>query len=212
MSDKQEPIVGEGEDPIAKELQTVLWKFYLENEEYDKIICVGEGCGKAIDPWFAGKHLELRHNVDKVIARRITKKIREGGVNRRGSDKGIPEDGLGPQEGIAVFDGVRCRCCGQFKARSVREVEDHWRLARHEETKGSMIEGVRMQSWGGWDGLDQRYWVVDEDKCGMSEGETVGEKSEEGEEWVGGDPTTLGWSEAELCEWDEVEGDWVVMH
>ena len=72
--------------------------------------------------------------------------IREGG---KGSDKGIPKDGTLPQEGLPVFDGFRCGGCGQFKARSMREVEGHCQTIWHEEGKYYIIERVRLQSWGG---------------------------------------------------------------
>ena len=43
------------------------------------------------------------------------------------------------------------------------------------------MEKVRIQSWGGREGADQRLWVVDEDKCSKSEDESVGEEGEDGE-------------------------------
>lgn len=172
MSDNQEPTVSENEESIAKEVRTVLEKYYLDNEAYQTIICIDEGCGRAVDPWYAGTHLRKTHNVSKALTRKITNTIREGVMGWKGPGRGIPEDNSRPQEGLAVFDGVRCKC-GQFKARSAQEVEEHWRWAAHKKTTGSMMERVRMQSWGGRKGADQRYWVVDEDKCGGIEDERV---------------------------------------
>ncbi|KFY98399.1 hypothetical protein V500_01690 [Pseudogymnoascus sp. VKM F-4518 (FW-2643)] len=229
MSDEQEPIVSEGEESTVEEMRAVLREYYIVNEEYQKAICVGEQCQRAVDPWYAATHLRNTHKVSKKLTRRISKTIREGTIR---SDKGIPEDGTLPQEGLPVFDGFRCVGCGQFKARSVQEVEGHCQKIWHEETKYYMIERVRLQSWGGRDGADQRLWVVDEDKCSKSEDERVGENSnEESEEWVeedsredyemgreterlkewvGDDANTWRWREAE-CGRDEMAGEWVVM-
>ncbi|KFZ17917.1 hypothetical protein V502_04361 [Pseudogymnoascus sp. VKM F-4520 (FW-2644)] len=204
MSDKQEPTVSEDEESTA-EVRTVLKKYYLDNEEYQTIICTDEGCGRAVDPWYAGTHLRKTHNVSKVLTKRITKTIREGGMGWKGHGRGIPEDESRPQEGIAVFDGVRCKCCGQFKARSVQEVEEHWRWAEHEETTGSMIERVRIQSWGGRKGADQRYWVVDEDKCGGSEDERL-EKDRKEESWGGVPEDSNEDSNEESEAWGEEKG------
>lgn len=69
-------------------------------------------------------HLRNTHKVSKKLARTISKIICEGTI-RKGCDKGIPEDGTLPQEGLPVFDGFRCGACSQFKARSVPEVDGH---------------------------------------------------------------------------------------
>lgn len=53
--------------------------------------------------------------------------------------------------------------------------------AGHGEIEGGVMEKVRIQSWGGREGADQRLWVVDEDKCSKSEDESVGEEGEDGE-------------------------------
>ena len=169
MRDNQEPTVSGGEESTIEEMRAVLREYYIENEEYQKAICIDEQCQRAVDPWYAATHLRNTHKISKKLTGTISKIIREGTI-RKGCDKGIPEDGTLPQEGLPVFDGFRCGGCSQFKARSVPEVEGHWRLIWHEETKGSMIERVRLQSSGGRKGADQRLWVVEEKKENEIEG------------------------------------------
>ena len=248
MSNKQKPRLSEDEESEveAEKMRAVLSEYYIENEEYRKVICIDKQCRRAVEPWYAGTHLRNTHKVSKNIARRISESIRVGGRNQEGSTKGIPQDGTSPQEDLPVFDGFRCGGCGQFKARSVQEVEGHCRKIWHEETKYYMIERVRLQSWGGRKGADQRLWVVDEDMCSKSGDERVGENSKEEsevgsevgsetgseewaeedsregykmgqeterlKEWVGDDPSTWRWREAEWCGRDQMAGEWVVMY
>ncbi|KFZ24667.1 hypothetical protein V502_00851 [Pseudogymnoascus sp. VKM F-4520 (FW-2644)] len=190
---------------------------------------MSEGSQRAVEPWYAATHLRNTHKVSKDLTNRISRTIREAGRNQEESDKGIPEDGTEPQEGLPVFDGFRCRGCGEFKARLMQQIHAHLRWAGHEEIEGGVMEKVRIQSWGGREGADQRLWVVDEDKCSKGEDERVdedsNEESEEGSErgseewveedsregyemgeemerlkdWVGDDASTWRWREAEWC-------------
>ncbi|KFY99229.1 hypothetical protein V498_00912 [Pseudogymnoascus sp. VKM F-4517 (FW-2822)] len=167
MSDGQDPAVSEGEETRVEEVRAVLREYFIFIDEYQKAICVREQCRKAVEPWYAGTHLRKTHKVSRVLTKRISKMIRQG---EKGSDKGIPNDGTLLQEGLPVFDGFRCGGCSQFKARSMREVEGHYcRTIWHEEDKDYIIEQVRLQSWGGWGGSDQRFWVVEELKDGENE-------------------------------------------
>lgn len=143
MSDRQDPIVSEGKESRVEEVRAVLREYYFFIDEYQKAICVREQCQKAVDPWYAGTYLQKTHKVSRVLTKRISRMIRQGG---KGSDKGILKDGTLPQEGLPVFDGFQCGGCGQFKARSMREVEGHCRTIWHEEGKYRIIEPVRLQA------------------------------------------------------------------
>ncbi|KFZ01775.1 hypothetical protein V500_00621 [Pseudogymnoascus sp. VKM F-4518 (FW-2643)] len=199
----------EGEQSTVEETRAVLREYYLENKEYQKLICIDKGCQQAVDPQYAATHLRNTHEVRTNLAVRIAKIIREGGAIQKGCDKGIPKDGMEPQKGLPVFDGFRCGGCGDFKARSVQEVEGHCRTIWHEEGKYYIIERVRLQSWGGWEGSDQRLWVVDERKDGegkeMEEGSREKAPAEEMVEEM--DPNEVPDDNSEESEdWSEEDG------
>ncbi|KFY83240.1 hypothetical protein V500_10122, partial [Pseudogymnoascus sp. VKM F-4518 (FW-2643)] len=198
MSDNQEPTVSRGEGLRAEERRAVLREYYIENEEFQKVICVDEQCQRAVEPWYAEMHLRDKHKISKDLATRIANIIHEGGRFWNGSDQGIPKDGTGPQEGLPVFDGFQCGGCGEIKARSVQDVFDHWRFAGHEEAKGNMMKQVRLQSWGGGKGADQRLWIVNEGKCSGSK-ERVEEQVEDESKEIPDDITeeSEGWCEKE---------------
>ena len=100
-----------------------------------------------------------------------------------GKQKNVPEDGLRPQCGVRVVDGVRCRRCLDFRSRSAEDVEKHWDKEQHGVAEGSLIEHVRLQSWG-----ESRpvYWiVVDEGIQGEGENEGWGLVGLEGKRQLG---------------------------
>lgn len=151
-----------------RKMQEVLGRFCLINREFGRLICIGEGCGFAMDPCQMEDHLVDMHDVGKFTARRVTRSV---SLSMAGAYReGIPSDGLEAQKGLAVFDGLRCARCGKCKTRVFGEVEKHWYDIGHGITKGSVVELVRLQSWGDRKGGQGGYWVVDEDKGGI-EGE-----------------------------------------
>ncbi|KFY88243.1 hypothetical protein V498_06868 [Pseudogymnoascus sp. VKM F-4517 (FW-2822)] len=138
------------------------------NYKYMRIICGATECMKAISLGMLGKHLRQKHNVSKEAAAKFVDSIGK----QWGKRQHIPEDGLRPQYGLRVVDGVRCRRCLDFRSRSAEEVEKHWFKEQHGAAEGSLVEQVRLQSWG-----ESRpvYWiVVEEEICGQSEGEDEG--------------------------------------
>lgn len=94
-----------------RKVQEVMKKFCLVNEEYRRLICVGEGCGFAMEPLQMEEHLIDMHDVGKFTAKRVA--VRVGLSIPRGYRVGIPQDGLEAQKGLVVFQGLRCaRCWG----------------------------------------------------------------------------------------------------
>lgn len=138
-----------------------VWESMFEvNEEYQRLIC--EECRVGVVLGFVGKHLKNKHGVKKVMAMKIEKYIRAQHQDWVDGWSFKPRGGLGPQKGLDVFDGIRCKFCRNFNSRLVAEVEEHWQLMGHGEMKGCLIEPVRMQSWGGRDGARPNFWVVEE--------------------------------------------------
>lgn len=132
---------------------------FIDNVEYQRLIC--RECRVGVTVGFVGKHLKKRHGIKMDMANRVEKHIRArhwSWVDCLGLK---PEDGKGAQEGLDVFDGIRCKFCRNFNSRSVVEVEEHWKLMRHGEMKGCSIEAVPMQSWVGREGKRPELWVVE---------------------------------------------------
>lgn len=147
-----------------RKMQEVLGRFCLINKEFRRLICIGEGCGFAIGPLEMEDHLIDMHDVGKFTARRVARSVSL--LVAGGYREGIPADGLEAQKGLVVFDGLRCARCGQCKTRVFGEVEKHWYDIGHGDTNGSVVELVRLQSWGDRKGGQGGYWVVCEGKHG----------------------------------------------
>ena len=137
-----------------------------------------------------GEHLQKTHDIEKEETTKFIDSIVPGA--RWGKTQSVPEDGLKPQRGIRVVDGLRCRHCLDFRSRSVEDVEKHWEKKQHGVAKGSLVKHVRLQSWGVQSfGERPVYWIVVEEG-GQGEGENKG--------WG------LGGSEAK-----KIAEDWVVV-
>ena len=144
-----EPTMSDSEKQMMDILEE--WStLFTENVEFQRLICKGCRVGVALE--FVGKHLTRRHGVKKVMASKVEKHIRARHWSWEDCLELKPEDGKGAQEGLDVFDGIRCKFCREFSSRSVVEVEEHRRLMGHGEMKGCLIEPVRLQSWVGRDG------------------------------------------------------------
>ncbi|KFZ21107.1 hypothetical protein V502_02937 [Pseudogymnoascus sp. VKM F-4520 (FW-2644)] len=137
------------------------------NYKYMRIICGADECMKAISLGMLGKHLRRKHNVNKEATAKFIDSIRR----QWGKRQIIPEDGLRPQFGIRVVDGVRFRRCPDLRSRSAEEVEKHWDKEQHGAAERSLVEQVRLQSWG-----ESRpvYWIVEEEIWGQGDGENEG--------------------------------------
>lgn len=175
MSNQQDWIVGADMSRTARQVQAELERFFIMNEEYNKVICISEGCRKAIKARAVQGHLQRKHNVEGVLSKRIADAIgEEVGWRWRPSNKRLPVNGLGPQKGLEVFKRFQCRFCNELPARTVEEVEHHL-YEMHRETEGHIWDEVPVQSWGG-EGTYE-CWVVDERKC--SGGKAIMEVVEE---------------------------------
>ncbi|OBT97559.1 hypothetical protein VE01_04455 [Pseudogymnoascus verrucosus] len=142
MSNQQGLLVGGDTSRTAQQVQAALERFFIMNEEYNKVICIGEGCRKAIKAQAVQRHLQRRHNVEGVLSKRIADVIgEEVGWRWRPSNKRLPVNGLGPQKGLEVFKRFQCRFCNELPARTVEEVEHHL-YEMHRETEGHIWDEV----------------------------------------------------------------------
>lgn len=132
---------------------------FIVNAKYQRLIC--KECMVGVTVGFIGKHLKKRHGVKLDMANKVEKHIRAGHWGWVDCLELKPEDGKRAQEGLEVFDGIRCKFCRNFNSRSVVEVEEHWKLKGHGEMKGCSIEAVPIQSWVGRDSKRPELWVVE---------------------------------------------------
>ncbi len=90
----------------VKQVQEKWERYFIMNEEFNKVICIGAWCRRAIDKDDIEGHLKRRHKVKRLLRKRIARVIEEKVERGWGMSKeGIPVDGLGPQKGLRVFDG-----------------------------------------------------------------------------------------------------------
>ncbi|KFX92855.1 hypothetical protein O988_07100 [Pseudogymnoascus sp. VKM F-3808] len=175
MSNQQGLLVGADTSRTAQQVQAASERFIIMNEEYNKVICIGEGCRRAIKARAVQGHLTRKHHVEGVLSKRIAEVIgEEVGWRWRPSNKRLPVNGLGPQKGLEVFKRFQCRFCNELPARTVEDVEHHL-YEMHRETEGHIWDEVPVQSWSG-EGGDES-WIVDERKC--SGGKAIREVVEE---------------------------------
>lgn len=161
---------------------------FLVNRAYQRLVCTRRTCGVGLELGGVEKHLIETHEVEKTLARGIQMGIRAAQEGKGGGEcsKRRPRNGLGPQKGLAVFDGFQCRFCEEPPARTVEEVEHHLYVF-HKETEGHIWDEVPVQSWGGKGGVEEECWIVDvskqsEEKNG--EGESREVYLDELEDWV----------------------------
>lgn len=187
-------------------IKGVLAKF-LVNEEYQRLICVGEGCGVGLELRWVERHMRKSHKLTKNMATRVKRGIRAANWGQVWGKYSMmmPVDGLRPQEGLAVYDGARCQYCHTFRARMAEEVERH-SYELHGESRS--WEKVRVQSWGGKGEIGDLYWIVDENKgrgCDEKKGlEVIGENCEGSEGWSEGlnqEESEGSWEEDKLDVW-----------
>jgi hypothetical protein len=138
------------------------------NTEYQKVICIGSGCGYAKESstkqWI--RHLQ-GHKVSGDIAEKAAAFIGRLGWERSvGSRESIPPNGSAPQPGVEVIDGVRCRYCRRFISTDTTEIKRHWEIEKHGDTDGCLVELVRIQSWDRDNSERSKpariYWAVDD--------------------------------------------------
>ena len=234
MSDLEEAAMSDGGQSKDEKMQELL-KGFLMNEEYKRVICVREGCGVGLELGGVRIHLKARHKMKKTVALKVQRRLREAGGGQSWGlyEGGRPEDGLRPQEGLAVVDRIRCLNCYSFTARTVREMSRHW-LERHEfgevsvweDMEGRLWKRVRMQSWGGrLDGEEEEYWEVEDSEEKMEEKaeEKVEEVEAKSEDNVGyekeccwGNYEEMCWVESDLEDRSELDGEgrdegWVIV-
>lgn len=133
------------------------------------------------------KHLIETHGVGETLAGGMQMGIRaQEGKGWVECSKKRPRNGLGPQKGLAVFDGFQCRFCEEPPARTVEDV-DHHLWVFHKETEGHIWDEVPVQSWGGKGRVEEECWIVDRSKQSeekKAEGEGREVYLDELEDWV----------------------------
>ncbi|OBT40104.1 hypothetical protein VE00_10013 [Pseudogymnoascus sp. WSF 3629] len=207
-------------------------KWFLVNEEYQRLICTRKRCGVGLELCGVEKHMIKRHEVEKTLARGVQMGIRaaQEGKGWDECSKKRPRNGLMPQKGLAVFDGFQYRFCEESPARRVEDVEHHL-YEMHRETEGHIWDEVRMQSWGGKGRVGDEFWIVDESKQSeekKAEDESLEDFVDELDEFddegwsegrsqgVGGD--SGDWDDEDLSTWglsggdevgEETEEEWI---
>lgn len=197
--------MGDNRKATTLEIQEVLGRILVVNEEYQRLICVGRECGVGLELGSVGDHYKNIHGLKEKNS--IVMAIRAVQLGKGWSkfNQTKPGDGSRPQRGLAVFDGFQCRFCHESKA-AVEDIEHHI-YEMHRETEGHIWDAVRVQSWGGKGRGGDDFWVVDESK---DRGEkATGYENEEGyldefdnEVWSEG---MSQWGREDLGEWEEWE-------
>jgi hypothetical protein len=181
-------MVEQQETPIELVPQALSQLMHV-NVEYRVLICIGNGCGKAVRPTGFLEHIRKKeHPITKEIRKQIQEYVRAFPYNYDHSTIELPIDGLALQPVILVVDGFQCRKCS-FRSQNRKAIKVHGnqehllkRIADDE-----LFQPIRMQSW--FREGKERYWVVDENvqaeqaqRARRAIVRDAGEESEESEE------------------------------
>ena len=127
--------MGDNGGQIISTEEAVLASLIVVNDEFQKMIC--KECELAVGLGMVGTHLSKRHGVKRDMAQRIANMIDMGEwgcvevSGKKFKEPKKPNNGTRPQEWLVVYDGLQCKFCREFQARSVDEVESHWYGAGH---------------------------------------------------------------------------------
>jgi hypothetical protein len=159
------------------------------NVEFQVLLCLGNGCCKAISTASIVEHLRKMHRVKLEIRKQVQAYIQEFPVKYDYSTVQLPVDGSAPQAINAVIDGFQCKEC-PFKTRDRSNIRKHANQVHNKKRRpdDKIFDSVRLQSW--FRGKRERYWVVDENVQAEQAQQArraivrdAGEESEESEEW-----------------------------
>ncbi|KFZ24932.1 hypothetical protein V502_00609 [Pseudogymnoascus sp. VKM F-4520 (FW-2644)] len=147
--------------------QAVLGRILVVNKEYQRLICVSKRCaGVGMELGMVEEHYERVHRPKEYTVRKMVKAIQttQWCFGWDEFNDFMPVDGLGPQEGLAVFDGVRCGVC-DVKLRTVKEGKRHLRKAGHGFDRDLKAEG-KGRAVGETENVTKEDYEDDEDEEG----------------------------------------------
>lgn len=98
--------MSDSKNRVTEAMPAGVGNFISFNHKYKKIICSGSGCGMAIAFDELGQHLGRKHHVGTGISDQVTKVARKLGWEETLPGDVRPEDGMAPQVGLSVWDGV----------------------------------------------------------------------------------------------------------
>src|SRR5271167_2575113 len=95
-----------------KEVPSALRQLVQVNVEYKVLICLGNGCSRAVRPATFLRHArDWEHPMTKASRQQAQEYIAAFLYDYNHSTVALPPDGLAPQRVIPVADGFQCRKC-----------------------------------------------------------------------------------------------------
>lgn len=147
--------------PIPPELDHLI---HL-NVEFRVLVCLGNGCRKAVSARGFVEHLRKIHKEKPPIRKKVYEYTEGFPHDYDYSNIQLPNDGLLPQPVIPIVDGFQCKDCG-FKTQDHSNIRKHGNKVHNKKRipNNELFQAVRLQSWFR-DGKE-RYWIVDEGREG----------------------------------------------
>jgi len=132
------------------------------NAEFGVLLCLGNGCRKALRPVGIAEHLRKVHNEKPQVRKQVQEYINGFPFDYDHATVQLPADGLAPQPILPVVDRLQCKHCLLFKTRSRDAARKHSNKAHDKKRVADedLFNAVKLQSWFGE--KRKRYWVVDE--------------------------------------------------
>jgi Orsellinic acid/F9775 biosynthesis cluster protein D len=153
----------------AQPIPAALAHLIAVNVEYGVLICIGNGCNKAISPTGILDHMRKQGHPTTKASRKQMQAYAQAFPHRYDhASMPLPTDGLAPQPVIPIVDGLQCRQC-TFRSTSRNWTRSHGNKAHSmKRAKDDVLfQRVRLQTWFR-DGKE-RYWVVDESQQAVQE-------------------------------------------
>jgi Orsellinic acid/F9775 biosynthesis cluster protein D len=145
--------------PVAA--PTALSQLIAVNVEYEVLLCLGNGCRKAVNPAGIVEHLRKIHREKPSVRRQVQEFVAGIPWVYNYSTIRLPANRSAPQPIIPIVDGFQCRDC-PYTTTDRSNIRKHANAthAKKGVKDEELFQAARLQSWFR-DGKE-RYWVVDE--------------------------------------------------
>jgi hypothetical protein len=133
------------------------------NVEFHVLLCLGNGCRKAVSLAGIVEHLRKKHSTKLEIRKQVQGYIKEFPFIYDYSTVQLPVDRSALQPIIPIMDGFQYKEC-LYKTYDCSNIRKHANQIHNKKriADDEIFDSVRLQSW--FQDSRERYWVVDESK------------------------------------------------
>lgn len=152
---------------MANQVPESLASMVYLNSEFKVLLCLGDGCSKAVAPKGIVAHMRKIHHMKPELQRELGEYVGHNFEldNYDYSSIQLPANGSTPQPILLVVDGFQCKLCTTFLSTSRKVLKTHGNK-KHKLKRvvdNELFQSVRLQTW--FRTGKERYWIVDENRA-----------------------------------------------